>query len=126
MELSGEKHGGKRLVSLSDSDSDESTDIPIIANTESTDHPNPVPLCSIQKQAEEDSKPSTESVDIKMGDDSNGKEEINSETVKFVFICCFQCRESLENPQLSIDAISARTQELMRSVGVIRLFCGFP
>ena len=126
MDLNGENHGGKRLVSLSDSDSDESADIPIVANIESTDHPDPVPLCSVEKQAEEDSNQGAEIVDNKSGDHSNGKEEIENEIGKCVLIGCFQCRESLVNPQLSIDVINARTQELMRSVGVIRYFRGFP
>ena len=79
MDLSDENHGGKRLVSLSDSDSDESADVPIVANSESSDHPNPVPLRFVEKQAEEESNQSPKIADPKIGDGSSGGEERNKE-----------------------------------------------
>ena len=125
MDLSDENHGGKRLVSLSDSDSDESAAVPIVANSESSDHPNPVPLRSVEKQAEEESNQSPKIADPKIGDGSSGGEERNKEIEKFGLAFCFQSRGSLENPQISVDALNARTQELMRSVGVCHVGRGF-
>lgn len=70
------------MVSLSDSDSDESSDVPIIANTENTNHQSPIPLCSVEKQAEEEADQSVEIVDNKVGDNLGKREYRNKEIVQ--------------------------------------------
>lgn len=82
MDLNDENHGEKRVVSLSDSDSDESSDVPIIVNTENTNHQNPIPLCSVEKQAEEEADQSVEIVDNKVGDNLGKREYRNKEIVQ--------------------------------------------